>query len=75
MEVMEEYRGKLEKLPVEKLNKLVERYKTTITKLEDRHMEARQASMMAVVDYVEKELVKKREELAQIEQIITEREN
>lgn len=74
---MEEYRNKLEKLSVQRLQALVDRYRETIARMEFGQREAKAAgnyiSLNSLIDYTEQELIKKREELVEIERLLAER--
>jgi hypothetical protein len=67
---MEDYREKIEKLPLERLTKLAQAYRVTIRQMESYQQDARIVAIMDVVDYTEVELAKKRAELAEIERLI-----
>lgn len=72
---MDDYRGKIEKLPQEKLNALADVYRKTIAQLEDQYKLAIQAAMITIADYTNGELTKKRTELKEIEQLIQKSDN
>lgn len=72
---MEDYRHKLEKLPGERLRDLADRYRETIARLELNLREARAAAMGKVAEYTELELAKKKQDLADVEQILATRQD
>lgn len=70
---MEDYREKIEKLPIERLQKLVSAYNETIRQLQERHKQAMLVAMLKDAEYSTSELIKKNEELAKIKQILEKR--
>ena len=67
---MDDYFYKLESLPVERLEMLVKSYTKTIQSLEKRLREANFVAMDTDVAYCQRELTKKRPELARVEKLI-----
>lgn len=67
---MEDYREKIEKLPLERLVMLAEVYRNTIRQIEDYRRDAEIVAFNNVVKYTDGELAKKKTELAEIESII-----
>jgi len=67
---MDDYFYKLESLPVERLEMLVKAYTKTIQSLEKRLREATFVAMDTDVSYCQRELAKKRPELARVEKLL-----
>lgn len=71
---MEEYKEKLEKLSLQRLKDLVKAYEKTIQSHEVTLREATIVGMGAIIEYNQKELEKKKAELAEIAKVIAEKE-
>ncbi len=67
---LEDYKQKIENLPLDRLKNLAIQYGKTIRQLEIQRKEARYSANMRTVEYTDEQLAKKREELALIEAIL-----
>ncbi|MEI6045156.1 MAG: hypothetical protein WCS37_12465 [Chloroflexota bacterium] len=72
---MEDYRLKIENLPTKKLQDLADRYRKTIAHLEAQQKDARFVAIQTVLEYTERELTKKRQDLIEIEQLLLDRKD
>ena len=72
---MEDYRLKIENLPTNKLQDLADRYRKTIAHIEALQEDARCVAIQTVLEYTERELTKKRQDLIEIEQLLLDRKD